>query len=529
MTDKKDDSESMHWADQTANDIINNNPDKSEYAVATGATPSGTLHVGNFREFIMGDIITKAIISNGKKAIHYHYWDDYDVFRKVPLNMPKQDVLKSYLRKPIILVPDVSCDSHDNYARHHEAEFEEYLGLVGVKPTFIRNSEQYKKCAMAEQMKKALEKTQKIKDILNNHRKEDLPDDWLPVSIYDEETHFEANEMKYPGEYELSYKDTKGKWQTFDFREKGLAKFKYRFQVPAFWDYKGIDFESAGKDHYAAGGVFDVAPDLAKELYNIKGALGFGFGWIKIKGGKQFSSSGGNIVTLKDVLEIYEPIMIRWFFTGSRPASEFAISFDLDVLKYYEDFDRCERIYYKKEDAKDEKEYNQQKRIYELSAISISDEMPFQPSIRHLTNIYQLYAGDFEKIKEHYKKELKNEKDEEKLKVRVSCVANWLSKYAPEAMKFKLQTNVCDDVKNSLSDSDKKALSILKDRLESKEYDESSLYEDFCNISKEADVKPGEFFKAAYRVILNKDRGPKLAGFIILIGKEKVIDLINQI
>ena len=44
----------------------------------------------------------------------------------------------------------------------------------------------------------------------------------------------------------------------------------------------------------------------------------------------------------------------------------------------------------------------------------------------------------------------------------------------------------------------------------------------------EAKVQTGDFFKAAYTVILNKERGPKLAGFIILIGKEKIIELLSQ-
>ena len=48
-------------------------------------------------------------------------------------------------------------------------------------------------------------------------------------------------------------------------------------------------------------------------------------------------------------------------------------------------------------------------------------------------------------------------------------------------------------------------------------------------MAEEAGIKIGDFFKAAYLTILNQERGPKLAGFIVLLGKETVIELLSQI
>jgi len=515
--------ESMHWADQTAEQIIKERK-KKEYAVATGATPSGTLHIGNFREFIMGDLIARALRDKGKKAVHYHYWDDYDVFRKVPVNIPKKDVLKKNLRKPLTVIPDVIDGKHKNYAEHHKAEFEKYLPIVGVKPTVLSNTEQYKKCVMAEEMKTALEGKDKIKEILNEFRKEELGEGWLPISVYDEETDMEATGVEYAGGYELRYKDKKGNWESFDFRKKGLAKFKYRIQVPAFWHYKGIDFESAGKDHYAAGGVFNTARTIAKDVYKIPNALGFGFGWISVKGGKQFSSSQGIIFTLKDVLEVYEPSLVRWLFAGSRPLTEFAISFDLDVLKIYEDFDKCERIYYKKEKV-DDKERLKQKRIYELSSVDKPlSKIPFQPSFRHLCNVVQIYENDFNSIKNNYN--LKNKNDIERLKVRAECVWNWLSKYAPDAMKFHVQKEVKVKLDGKEKEGVGKLVAYLK---EHKKLDEKLLYEEFYNISKSSGIEPKEFFKVCYKILIDKERGPRLAPFILTLGKERVLKLFGKV
>ena len=85
--------ESLHWADQTARRIIKENGDKDKYTVAAGITPSGTVHIGNFREVITVDLVAKALKSKGKDVRFIYSWDDYDVFRKVPVGMPQQELL----------------------------------------------------------------------------------------------------------------------------------------------------------------------------------------------------------------------------------------------------------------------------------------------------------------------------------------------------------------------------------------------------------------------------------------------------
>ena len=96
----------LHWADQTAEKIIRERGDLDVYTCASGITPSGTVHVGNFSEIISVDLVVRALRSRGKNGRFIYSWDDYDVFRKVPANMPKPEVLEKYLRYPITMVPD---------------------------------------------------------------------------------------------------------------------------------------------------------------------------------------------------------------------------------------------------------------------------------------------------------------------------------------------------------------------------------------------------------------------------------------
>jgi lysyl-tRNA synthetase, class I len=45
-----------HWADEAAAKIVFEKGEKELYTCASGITPSGTVHIGNFREIISVDL-----------------------------------------------------------------------------------------------------------------------------------------------------------------------------------------------------------------------------------------------------------------------------------------------------------------------------------------------------------------------------------------------------------------------------------------------------------------------------------------
>ena len=100
---EKENIQSVHWADITADKIIRErkqflNDKKTKYVCASGITPSGTVHIGNFREIISVELVVRALRQKGADVRFIYSWDDYDVFRKVPKNMPNQEELAKYLR-----------------------------------------------------------------------------------------------------------------------------------------------------------------------------------------------------------------------------------------------------------------------------------------------------------------------------------------------------------------------------------------------------------------------------------------------
>ena len=90
----------MHWSDKIAEKIISRNPDKEEYVCAAGISPSGSIHIGNFRDIATSLFVVKALERKGKKAKLLFSWDEYDRIRKIPVNVQKVD--KGIDRKSVV-------------------------------------------------------------------------------------------------------------------------------------------------------------------------------------------------------------------------------------------------------------------------------------------------------------------------------------------------------------------------------------------------------------------------------------------
>lgn len=532
MTDPKN---LIHWADQMADRIIRTYGDKEIYTLASGITPSGVVHFGNFRETMTVDLVSRALKDRQKKVRFIFSWDDYDTFRKVPINMPKQELLKEYLFQPIVDTPD-PFETCESYARFHEKAYEDQLHRVDIFPEPIYQAKKYRAGDYREGIKKALMMKEEIAQILNEHRKEPLPKTWLPISIYCDQCNTDKMEsVSWDGKDQINYKCTKhGHTGNLDLTSTERVKLPWRIDWPMRWQFEQVDFEPGGKDHSSQGGSYTTAKEIVSAVYGFRPPLYLQYEFVSIKGrGGKMSSSKGDVVTLSEVLNIYEPEIIRYIFASYRSNVEFAVSFDLDVLKTYEDFDRMERQAFGLEPG-NEKKVQMSKRVYELSIVGEMPKIiPFQPAFRHLCNVLQIFNEDISKAKETYKDEIKNPRDERRFNERAHCALYWLKNYAPEEFKFKINEVV---QKFNLDENQKIFLTNLKNFLE-KNWGElkqdkdlhEKMYEFFNELkAKNETLSPGDFFTTLYQILISQEKGPKLAGFILIIGKEKVLGLLNK-
>jgi len=527
----------LHWADETAQRILWEKGEKPRYTCASGITPSGTVHIGNFREIISVDLVVRALRDLGKEARFIYSWDDYDVFRKVPANMPNQEELKKFLRFPITLVPD-PWGRDGSYARHHEVDVEEMLPRVGVRPEFLYQAERYRASRYAEGIRKALEHREELKRILDEFRDEDhkIQGEWWPVSVFcgacnRDETEVEA----WDGQWGLRYHCTAcGQGETVDVRTAQGVKLGWRVDWPMRWAYEQVDFEPAGKDHHSPGGSFDTARDISRKVYGWEAPVTFRYDFIGIKGSPgKMSSSSGKVVDLEDLLRVYTPELVRYLFAGTRPNTEFTISFDLDVIKIYEDYDRTERIALGMEKPKDEETYKRERRIYELSQretlpdgrTCLPEEMPYQVPFRHLCNLIQIADGDLARALDGLPGLKSGQR--KRLEERGACAKYWVAECAPEEFRFSLRApgELAD-----LSEPERRAVRCLRDRVVAGIEafpDDKSCAQGIYAAAEENGLEGKALFRACYQALIGKDQGPRLASFLRSIPPERLLSILS--
>ena len=522
-----------HWADQMASQIIKEKGDLPTYTCASGITPSGTVHIGNFREIITVDLIARALRDRGKNVRFIYSWDDYDVFRKVPANMPDPQTLEKYLRYPITEVPDTT-GRNENYARHHEVDIESQLPRVGIHPEFLYQASRYRANRYAEGMKKALQNRETIKECLNEYRDDAhkmKPEDvYWPVSVFCGKCNKDTTQISgYDGEYGITYKCECGHTETADIRTFKGAKLGWRVDWPMRWNEEKVVFEPGGKDHISPGGSYDTAKLVSKRIYGWDAPVTMRYDFVTLKGvpGKM-SSSKGKVIALPDALDIYQAEVLRYLFAGTRPNTEFSISFDMDVLKVYEDYDKTERIVYGVDKAKSDDLLNKEKRIYMLSQIDgkIPEVMPYQITIRQLTTLLQIHSGDFDAVIKSLG-DVKPEQ-EERLRRRIECAWFWIQHSAPDCAPefcFALRT---DGSKTDLSGPLLEAVRRVRDevvpKLDTFQTDKEC-QQAMYDIASEMEIEPKALFTALYKALIEKEQGPRLGSFLRIIGGERL----NQI
>jgi lysyl-tRNA synthetase class 1 len=288
-------------------------------------------------------------------------------------------------------------------------------------------------------------------------------------------------------------------------------------------------------------------------VYGREAPVTFRYDFIGIKGSAgKMSSSSGKVVNLEDLLRVYTSEIARYLFAGTRPNTEFTISFDLDVIKIYEDYDRTERIAWKAEKAKDQAAYEKERRIYELSQVTTGDGgrtvmpgvMPYQVPFRHLCNLIQIADGDLDKAIA----DLRNaavppggagspagpaEDQLPALLARCRCAKYWVEECAPEEFRFRLRKPGADvsGSGGSLSDKELAGIRLLRDNVVAKigEFaDDKACAQAIYQAAEEAGLEGKELFRAAYQALIGKDQGPRLANFIRSIEQQRLMEILAE-
>ena len=338
----------VHWSEEIALKIIERNPDKEEYVCAAGISPSGSIHIGNFRDIATSYFVVKSLRKMGKKAKLLFSWDEFDRFRKVPVNVAKiDDDMEKYIGQPYVDVRNPYNDGCGSYAEHFEKEFEESMKKFGIEMDYRYQAQMNRSGKYSEHIITALKKRGEIFDILDSFRtqtaQEGEKEAYYPVSIYCPECKKDTTKITSLSDdcTEAEYECQCGHKGHFNFKTDFNCKLAWKIDWPMRWMYEGVDFEPGGKDHASPTGSYQTSKIISKKIFGYEPPLFQGYEFIGIKGstGKMSGSSGLNL-TPDTLLHIYQPEVILWLYSKTLPTKAFDFCFDDGILRQYFEFDK---------------------------------------------------------------------------------------------------------------------------------------------------------------------------------------------
>ena len=523
----------MHWSDEIAKRIIERRPDKEEYVCAAGISPSGSVHIGNFRDVATSFFVVKALERAGKKARLLFSWDEFDRLRKVPKNVEAvRDDFGQYIGYPYVDAPDPFGDCHATYAEHFEKEFEASMEAFGIPLDYRHQAEMYRSGAYREQILLSLKKRGEIFDILDSFRTQDAQEGereaYYPVSIYCPHCHRDTTKI-----HSLKDNDTVAHYSCscgfqgiFDFKTDTNCKLAWKVDWPMRWAFEGVDFEPGGKDHASPGGSYDNGRVVAEKIFGYEAPLFQGYEFIGIKGvaGKMSGSSGLNL-TPDTILKLYEPEVVLWLYARSEPTKAFDFCFDDGILRQYFEFDKQYTEYC--EGRSDAFMQSVMDNCLTHGKNIKTVPMGLLVQLGSIVNFQvPMLETVFEKIDTPY--------THEDFARRLARAQFWLEECAPDQANH-LRAFRDFELYGSMSEEEKREICLLHDYIAAGGYTLEDLNAKLYAIPKEVFGEEaegmkqlqGRFFQLVYKLLINKERGPRLYLFLYAMEREDILPLLD--
>ena len=117
---------------------------KGKITLQTGYGPSGLPHIGTFGEVARTSMMVNALKQlTDLPAEIITFSDDMDGLRKVPDNVPNQELLEENLHKPLTQVPD-PFEKFASFGEHNNEMLKDFLNSFNFKYSFKSSTSLYK-------------------------------------------------------------------------------------------------------------------------------------------------------------------------------------------------------------------------------------------------------------------------------------------------------------------------------------------------------------------------------------------------
>ena len=491
-------------------DIIKKN---NKITFQTGYGPSGLPHIGTFGEVARTTMMINAL--NHIQDIKHElitFSDDMDGLRKVPENIPNDELLRKNLGKPLTSIPD-PFKKYKSFGEHNNEMLKEFLKNFKFKFNFKSSTENYQKGVFNNSLMRVLEKYEEIMNIIlptlrQERRKTYCP--FLPICPKTGkvlEIPLISKDLK-SGKVIFENEDSKFETNILD----GNCKLQWKVDWAMRWFTFDVDFEMYGKD-------LTESAILSSKICRILGKNppnGFAYELFLDENGEKISKSKGNGISIEQWLRYASPesLALYMYPNPKRAKKLYSEVVPKTVDDYLSNIEK-----YSSQEIKD-KIINPVWHVHNGKPPQEKIVMPFSM----LLNLVGSSNADTKEVLwkfiNRFHKEI-NPKDHK--------ILNQLTEYAINYFKDKVEPNKKYKKPNN---SEKKALENLVSKL--KQLDQSLKPEEIqtqvYTVGKENGYEKNlrEWFKLIYEVVFGEENGPRMGFFISFFGLKQTIDLIND-
>ena len=303
---------------------------KQEVLFETGYGPSGLPHIGTFGEVARTTMVRTAFRLLTRDQVPTRllaFSDDMDGFRKVPGNVPNQEMMASYLGQPLTRVPDPFGSEHGSFGAANNARLRAFLDGFGFSYEFASSTDYYTSGRFDEALLRMLECYDEVMEIMlpslgPDRRATYSP--FLPISKVN------GNVLQVPliehnaKAGTITYVDP-ADGQTYETTVTGGAvKCQWKPDWALRWFALGVDYEMSGKD-------LIESVRLASRIVTALGGRppeGFNYELFLDEQGQKISKSKGNGLTIDDWLAYASPESLGQYMFG-KPRAAKRLHFDV--------------------------------------------------------------------------------------------------------------------------------------------------------------------------------------------------------
>ncbi|WP_028032292.1 lysine--tRNA ligase [Chelativorans sp. J32] len=334
-------AESKAWPFEEARKIVKRYEGQSfpeTVIFETGYGPSGLPHIGTFGEVARTSMVRHAfrIITEDKvRTKILCFSDDMDGLRKVPDNVPNQEMLRAYLGKPLTRVPDPFGSEHGSFGAANNARLRAFLDQFGFDYEFASSTEYYASGRFDATLLKVLERFDEVMAIMLPSLREERAQTYSPflpihpksgvvMQVPIEERKLDAGTIVWrdPETGERFETPVTG----------GQAKLQWKPDWAMRWAALGVDYEMSGKD------LIDSVKLAAQICTALDGTPpeGFNYELFLDEKGQKISKSKGNGLTIDEWLT-YAPTESLSLYMYQKPKTAKKLYFDV-IPKAVDDY-----------------------------------------------------------------------------------------------------------------------------------------------------------------------------------------------